>query len=53
VISPIGVVCRQENHSVSTEDGSLALDLTELKAGTYLVKVQSGDRVKLLRVVKR
>jgi hypothetical protein len=53
VISPIGVVCRQENHSVSTTDGSLALDLTGLKAGTYLVKVQSGERVKLLRVVKR
>jgi hypothetical protein len=53
VISPIGVVCRQENHSVATEDGSLALDLTGLKAGTYLVRVQSGERVKLLRVVKR
>ena|GEM_PF-2991074 len=53
VISPIGVVCRQENHTVTAEDGSLALDLGDLKAGTYLVKVQSGDRVKLVRVVKR
>ncbi len=53
VISPIGVVCRQENHTLSTADGSLALDLADLKAGTYLVKVQSGERVKLLRVVKR
>ncbi len=53
VISPIGIVCRQENHTVSAENSALALDLADLKAGTYLVKVQSGDRVKLVRVVKR
>jgi phage baseplate assembly protein gpV len=53
VISPIGVVCRQENHTLPAENGSLALDMADLKAGTYLIKVQSGERVKLLRVVKR
>jgi phage baseplate assembly protein gpV len=53
VISSLGVVYRQENHTVTTENGSLELDMAGLKAGTYLVRVQSGERVKLLRVVKR
>jgi hypothetical protein len=53
VISSLGVVYRQVNYPVTTENGSLELDMAGLKAGTYLVRVQSGERVKLLRVVKR